>query len=67
LALALKEKFDVCDLLYARLDVFPGLYISELELVEPELFFLDRRTMKPNVRALQLFHDGIVACCAKGK
>jgi glutathione synthase/RimK-type ligase-like ATP-grasp enzyme len=46
-------------LLYARVDVLPGFRIGELELVEPELFFLDRRTNEPNIPALQKFAEGL--------
>ena len=46
-------------LLYCRMDVLPGNLMSEVELVEPELHFLDRRTMKGDPRALQLFFEGI--------
>lgn len=49
-------------LLYARIDILPGLYLGEIELVEPELFFLDRRVMQPNQGALELFYQGIQRC-----
>lgn len=46
-------------LLYARIDILPGLMLGELELVEPELFFMERRFNKPNKNALIKFAKGI--------
>lgn len=50
-------------LLYGRVDVLPGLFLGELELFEPELFFLDRRVQKPNLAALSKFYEGIISFC----
>ncbi len=52
---------EICKtpLLYARVDIVPGLKVGEIELVEPELFFLDRSRGGPNLGALQKFYDGI--------
>lgn len=52
-------------LLYGRVDVIPtaarGPLVSELELIEPELFFLQRtaRGPRPNARALEAFCVGL--------
>lgn len=54
-------------LLYARVDVMPGLMIGELELVEPELFFLDRKSGRPNERAILHFVDGVERILAEKK
>jgi hypothetical protein len=50
-------------LLYGRVDILPGLFLGELELFEPELFFLDRRAQKPNEAALSKFYDGVISFC----
>jgi len=50
-------------LLYGRIDILPGLFLGELELFEPELFFLDRRTQKPNVEALDKLYQGVLRFC----
>lgn len=56
----LKEKSSFAgSLLYARIDIMPGPLLGEIELVEPELFFLDRPGLKPNKNALEQFHEGI--------
>ncbi len=59
LASLLKTMFSDSCLLYARLDIIPGGYVGEVELIEPELFFLDRRNQRPNDQALLLFYQGI--------
>jgi glutathione synthase/RimK-type ligase-like ATP-grasp enzyme len=46
-------------ILYGRVDILPGLYLGELELFEPELFFLNRALNIPNNNALAKFHAGI--------
>lgn len=48
------------NLLYARVDILPGLFLGELELFEPELFFLDRRINAPNLEALDKFYQGVL-------
>lgn len=53
------RKWQIDKILYARVDILPGQYLGELELVEPELFFLDRRQNKPYQKALQAFYQGI--------
>ena len=50
--------------LYGRVDLIQSgenLLVSELELIEPELFFLDRSKVeaKPHIPALELFYLGI--------
>lgn len=54
------QKLDT-ELLYARVDILGGdkCMLGELELVEPELFFLERRHNAPNLSALEQFHRGI--------
>lgn len=60
----LQNKFGSdSSLLYARVDILPGLRVGELELAEPELFFLDRKNNKANESALSKFHEGIVRMC----
>lgn len=54
-------------LLYCRMDVLPGYFMSEVELVEPELHFLDRRTMAGDPHALQLFYEGIANAVERHK
>ena len=56
-----KRLADDVSLLYARVDVLPGLRLGELELVEPELFFLDRVSNGPKYEALEKFYNGILA------
>ena len=56
----LRQRFPDPYLLYARLDFMPGNLLGELELVEPELFFLDRRTSQANLKALEKFHRGVL-------
>ena len=51
--------------LYARVDLIPtrlGPLVGELEMVEPELFFLHRdgTNLTPNQDALKSFYEGIV-------
>lgn len=46
-------------ILYARIDIMPGPLLGEIELVEPELFFLDRCSFTPNDEALIKFYEGI--------
>ena len=53
------------NLLYGRIDILPGLLLGELELFEPELFFLDRRNMSPNIQALTKFYQGIIKILAQ--
>ena len=50
-------------LLYGRVDILPGFFLGELELFEPELFFLDRREQKPNLAALTKFYEGVLDYC----
>ncbi len=50
-------------LLYGRIDILPGLFLGELELFEPELFFLDRRIHAPNLEALEKFYRGVLRFC----
>lgn len=53
-------------ILYARVDVLPHdnhFFIGELELIEPELFFLDRNSPEKTAYrpALEKFHHGILS------
>jgi len=58
----LKEKFPENPyILYARIDIVPGNLLGEIELVEPELFFLDRKMQEPNIGALEKFLKGITS------
>ena len=61
-----KNKYhsNYLSILYGRVDIIEsrkGPLISEIELIEPELFFLDRRhkSPKPYLRSLDLFCQGI--------
>jgi len=57
----LHKKFDEEPyLLYARIDIMPGPVVGEIELVEPELFFLKRPSLEPNIDALNKFYEGII-------
>jgi len=60
------KKHELKDLpFYARVDLIPtkkGPLIGELEMVEPELFFLYRNgeNLTPHQEALKKFHEGII-------
>lgn len=59
LQIFLNEILQYGKLLYARIDIMPGNYLGEVELIEPELFFLDRNTQKAHCGSVEKFHSAI--------